>query len=108
MEVDFLFRAREIAEEEDIRTLRQIVAALGEVGSQLDAADRVRGHTPWEGIARQEAAIQNLTARLSGRFRRRHRGLVERLSTCAVLHLAWGGLQDEVRQVTASMERQGG
>jgi hypothetical protein len=90
---------------EDRKTLREIAAALGKVGSQLNAADKVRGHDPWSVIARQEATVRSLTELLSGRFRRMYSDLVQRLSTCTNLHLVWGGLQDEVRQIIESMEQ---
>lgn len=92
--------------EEDRNTLRKICAALDEVGRQLDAADRVPGHDPWSAIARQGALVSRLAELLSARFRCTHLDLAERLSGCANLHLAWGGLQDEVRQAVESVERE--
>jgi hypothetical protein len=84
--------------EEDKKTLREIVTALGEIGSQLDAADKLRGHDPWHAIASQEARIKDLARLLSDRFRRTHSDLVRRLSACENLHLVWASLQDEIEQ----------
>lgn len=95
---------KEEISQEDKETLREIAAALGKVGSQLDAADKVRGHDPWGVIARQEATVRSLTELLSDRFRRMYSDLVQRLSTCTNLHLVWGDLQDKVRQIVESME----
>jgi hypothetical protein len=89
----------------DVAILRQIDVALGEVGRQLDAADRVGDHAPWAAIAAQEACIASLAERLSTRFRQTQGKLVRRLSASGRLHLEWGGLQDEVRQFLVSMER---
>ena len=84
--------------QEDTETLQEIVAALRQVGSQLDAADKLRGHDPWPAIASQETTIRSLAERLSDRFCSRYPGLVHRLSACANLHLVWGSLEDEVKQ----------
>ena len=84
--------------QDDTETLQEIVAALRQVGSQLDAADKLRGHDPWQAIARQETRIRKLAERLSDRFRNRYLDLVYSLSACANLHLAWGSLEDEVKQ----------
>ena len=85
-------------EQEDGTNLKAIAAALGRVGSELDAADRVRGHSPWGEIARQEKRIGCLAKRLSGGFCRAHPDLVRRLAACTSLHLAWGSLLDEVER----------
>ena len=84
--------------DQDTMILRQITNALTEVGSQLDAADRMRGHSPWSAIGRQEAEIKRLARGLSDRFCMAHPGLVEQLRSCRNLHLAWGALRDEVEQ----------
>ena len=83
---------------QDIEILRQITSALDAVSSQLDAADRMRGHSPWAEIAGQEAEIRRLAEGLSDRFGITHPGLVERLRSCRNVHGAWGALRDEVEQ----------
>jgi hypothetical protein len=85
-------------DQDDTETLQEIVAALREIGSQLDAADKLRGHDPWPAIARQETRIRSLAARLSDRFCDRYPDLVQRLAASANLHLVWGSLSDEVKQ----------
>jgi hypothetical protein len=85
--------------EKDKKVLREIMMALGKVGSQLDAADKVRGHNPWSAIAGQEAKVRSLAELLSDRFCRTHSELVQRLLACTNLHLVWGSLQDEIEQV---------
>ena len=81
----------------DTEHLQEIVAALGKIGSQLDAADRVRDFRPWAEIARQEAEIKRRAGMLSARFRSAHADLIARLSTSHNLHLAWADLRDEVK-----------
>ena len=76
----------------------QIIGALREVVSQLDAADRIHDHDPWRVIARQESEIGRLTGLLSDHFRGTHSDLVQRLSVCTSLHLVWGSLQDEIEK----------
>lgn len=87
---------------DDAATLRKIIAALNEVGSQLDQADHRSGYRPWEAIAEQEATIRALAKQLSEPFRHAHPDLVERLATCAHLEHGWGPLRDEVRGVLQS------
>lgn len=86
--------------EEDKKVLRKIMTALGKIGGQLDAADKVRGHNPWSAIARQEEKVRSLAKLLSDRFCRTHSELVQRLLACTNLHLVWGSLQDEIEQIT--------
>ena len=90
---------------DDRTTLKKIVAALDEVGSQLDQADRRRGYRPWEAIARQEDRIHELAHQLSAAFRRTHADLANRLAACAHLEHGWGALRDEVRGVLAFLDR---
>ena len=93
-------------ERRDRNTLRKICAALGEVGRQLDAEDRMPGHDPRSANAQQGAIVSNLAELLTARFRCTHLDLAERLSGCANLHLTWGSLQDEVRQAVESVEQE--
>lgn len=86
-------------EKEDTKVLREIVAVLGNVGGQLDAADKVRDYDPWSVIASQEAEVKSLAEMLSDRFCRTHSDLVKRLMACTNLHLGWGNLQDEIMAV---------
>ncbi len=87
---------------DDAETLKQIAAALHEVGSQLDQADHRSGYSPWKAIAEQETTIHTLAKQLSDPFREAHADLVNRLATCAHLEHGWGALRDEVRGVLQS------
>ena len=95
----------EAAGSDDQTTLKTIVAALNEVGSQLDQADHRRGYRPWEAISQQEHRIHELTGRLSASFRQAHADLAHRLATCAHLEHGWADLRDDVRGVLASLDR---
>ena len=89
-------------EPDDAGLLKQVVAALSEVGSQLDQADHRSGYSPWKAIAEQEARIHALADQLSDGFHQTHADLVQRLATCAHLEHGWGSLQDAVRGVLTS------
>jgi len=81
---------------EDTKTLREISTALGEIGKQLDAADKLRDHSPWKEIAAQETRIRDLAELLSDHFRSTHSALARQLFACENLHLVWGSLQEEI------------
>lgn len=83
---------------EDSKVLQEIIAALDEIGSQLDAADRIRDHNPWVVIAGKELEIKRQITLLSGPFSRTHGDLLERLVKPSGLHLVWGDLKDEIEQ----------
>jgi hypothetical protein len=78
---------REQVGQDDAATLKEIAVALDKVGRQLDAADRMRGHSPWRAISDLETAIKGSANLLSDRFRGTHSALVERLLACDNLHL---------------------
>ena len=90
-------------EPSDAEILRQIVAALIEVGSQLDQADHRSGYSPWQAIAEQETRIHALTNQLSDAFRQTHADLADRLATCAHLEHGWGSLRDAVRGALSAL-----
>jgi hypothetical protein len=81
---------------DDTTILGRISIGLTEIGSQLDAADRMPGHSPWSAIADQEAEIRRLAPGLSDRFSTAHPDLATCLRSCHNLHTLWGKLQDEV------------
>lgn len=91
-------------EQDDKQILNEIIAALNEVGHQLDGADRCRGYSPWAAIARQGDEVGRLVGLLSEPFRRTHAALVEDILTARHLHQSWGRLRDEIEELNRQAE----
>jgi hypothetical protein len=72
--------------EYDVEILKGILAVLEDIGSQLEAADRIRGYDPWTGITLLERDIEDRTMLLSDDFCEVHSDLVKCLSHPVNLH----------------------
>ena len=88
------------ADNGDRQILKEIIAALGRIGSELSADDHMRDYNAWPAIGRQEENIRALLLQLSANFRQEHASLVQTMATSPnMLYLDWWGLRDRLNEL---------